>query len=447
MAGAPAPTFFAPIALETGDTLLLLSRAVQERLTKRLIRRCLLGLIQHRPRIQAQSLADTLVRMAAVDGGGEPLAALVVRCHAVLAPEAARAYRWPAAYGAALRLPADAPWHLPAPDALSAHPPGASTAGDHGPVRLRTVAGAGRTDAEPAALSGRMDAGPAVEEATTPAVSPDSPRPAAPIPHPGPVPTASSLPRKSARRPPLSPLLFALTLLAGLGVSWVGGTLYYLLSIASVAGIVGLLTFWWRSFGRPAAPPASGSAAGASRRLRAVSRVTARALPDPFALPAPPPGGPDAPPALLPSKTQLALPHDRALQAGCLDIVSLRDAGGRIVAQVVLLCPAPLLTHSSGQPDGLYVVLHDLVEDRRSAVAWLAPGRARALQAATAQALVAYSGAAGPVLPAGLEGPFELAAGRVRVLLSLEQCRFLERFRKRHLATFQVRVVAVRARP
>jgi hypothetical protein len=47
----------------------------------------------------------------------------------------------------------------------------------------------------------------------------------------------------------------------------------------------------------------------------------------------------------------------------------------------------------------------------------------------------------------GREGPFELAAGGVRVLLSLEHCRFLERFRKHHLATFQVRVVTARARP
>jgi hypothetical protein len=161
-----------------------------------------------------------------------------------------------------------------------------------------------------------------------------------------------------------------------------------------------------------------------------------------------PPAGPDEPLPLVPSKARLALPHDRALEAGCLDIVSLRDAGGRIVAQVVLLCPAHLLTHPSGQPDGLYVVLHDLVEDRRSVVAWLTPGRARALQAVTAAAVADYSGAAGPVLSLeGREGPFELAAGRVRVLLSLEHCRFLERFRKRHLATFQVRVVAARARP
>jgi hypothetical protein len=37
--------------------------------------------------------------------------------------------------------------------------------------------------------------------------------------------------------------------------------------------------------------------------------------------------------------------------------------------------------------------------------------------------------------------------GRTRVLLSLERCRFLERFRKCRLVTFQVRVVAARMCP
>jgi hypothetical protein len=242
--------------------------------------------------------------------------------------------------------------------------------------------------------------------------------------------------------------------LLGLGAGLVSGTFYYLLSLASVAGIIGLLAFWWRSVGRSPAPagansprPVGGSAAGASHRLRAISRITARPLPDPFALPAPPVTIQGMPRPLEPSKACLVLPHDRPLQPGCLDIVSLRDASGRIVAQVVLLGPDHLLTHSSGQPDGLYVVLHDLIEDQRSVVAWLAPGRAQALRVPTAQALLAYSGTAGPVLVAEVtDGSFELTAGQVQVRVRLEHCRFLERFRKRHLVTFQVGVVAARAR-
>lgn len=431
-----APLYYAPVVLETGDVLLLLSRPVQQRLTKRLIRRCLLGLIEHRPRIPAQQLADTLVRMAAVDGGTDPLAALVVRCHAVLAPEAARSYHWPAAYESAIRLPADAPWNLPSPAELTARPVMAPTASEHSAPRLRSVASAERPEA----------ARPTPGAATPPA--PAVP-PSAPVAEPGPptVPRSPAASPKAAFRPRQSIVALALALSLGVGASLLSGTLYYLLSVASLAGIVGLLAFWWRNVLGRSGGPGAGSAAGASQRLRAVSRATARSLSDPFTLPVPEVGADGEPRPLAPSKALLALPHDRALQAGCLDIVSLRDANGRIVAQVVLLCPAHLLTHHSGQPDGLLVVLHDLVADQRSAIAWLAPGRARALHDQTTQALSAYSGAAGPIQLAGGSGPFELAAGRTRVLLNLEHCAFLERFRKCRLLAFQARVVAARMRP
>jgi hypothetical protein len=435
-----APTYYAPVALESGDVLLLLSRPVQVRLTKRLIRRCLLGLIEHRPRIRAQQLADTLVRMAAVDGGTDPLAALVVRCHAVLAPDAARSYHWPAAYERALRLPADAPWNLPPPAELTARPVTAPTVSEHSAPRLRSVVPGARPDEPRPAPGGAPPAPGAVSPPAPVAGGEPRPDPAHPAPAPAPAPPSAFRPRQ-----PVVALACALAL--GAGVSLVSGTVYYLLSVASLAGIVGLLAFWWRSVLGRSGGPRSGSAAGASARLRAVSRATARPPAAPFTLPVPEVGADGEPHPLVPSKALLALPHDRALQTGCLDIVSLRDANGRIAAQVVLLCPDPLLTHPSGQPDGLLVVLHDLVADRRSAVAWLAPGRVRALQEQTAQAVLAYSGAAGPIQVAGGSGPFELVAGRTRVLLSLERCRFLERFRKCRLVTFQVRVVAARMCP
>ncbi len=435
-----APTFYAPLSLETGDILLLLTRAIQERLTKRLIRRCLLGLVQHRPHIRAQCLADTLVRMAAVEGGAVPLAALVVRCHAVLAPTAARAYRWPAAYGAALRLPAAASWHLPPPDELTIPPP--RTVGEHAAPRLRAV----DYSAPPEVAAPVVTAPSPAVMAESAVVAPASPSVIEDLPTPPPAPPRRA-PPVPALRAPHSVLALILTLAGGLGVSWLGGTLYYLLSAASLAGIIGLLTFWWRSFGRPGAPRPQGSAAGASQRLRGISRATAQAWPEPFALPVPPGGTEGAPRLLVPSKAVLALPQDQALQVGCLDIVSLRDSAGRIVAQVVLLCPAHLLAHPGAQPEGLIVLLHDLVEDRRSAMAWLAPRRAGALRAQTVQTLAAYGETPAPVRVAATGGgPLELMAGQAQVLLSVERCRFLERFRPRHLAAFQVRVVTAQAR-
>src|SRR5262249_52625814 len=96
-------------------------------------------------------LAETLVGLAAEDGGQESLGALVVRCQGVVAPAAAALAGWPAAYATAVHLPAAPTWHRDDLAALAAPAPAPVTVTERAAARLAPqppVTSQGRGNAE-----------------------------------------------------------------------------------------------------------------------------------------------------------------------------------------------------------------------------------------------------------------------------------------------------------
>ena len=188
---------------------------------------------------------------------------------------------------------------------------------------------------------------------------------------------------------------------------------------------------------------AGGSAAQAKQRLQGVTRA-AQARPY-----QPPPRPAAAPPrqteggAITWGKERLLLPPIGAMKGGCLDIISLKDSGGRIVAQVVLLCPAHLLAVPGGHATGVYVLLHDLVTEQKRMVAWLAPGQRRS-EAVDADVIEAGGNPAAVRWIRG-EPKFELASSRLRVTLRLDHYGFVDSMRKQQLESLEVAIIDVQA--
>jgi hypothetical protein len=188
---------------------------------------------------------------------------------------------------------------------------------------------------------------------------------------------------------------------------------------------------------------AGGSAAQAKQRLQGVTRG-AQARPY-----QPPPRPAAAPPrqaaggAISWGKERLMLPPIGAMKGGCLDIISLKDGAGRIVAQAVLLCPAHLLAVPGGHATGVYVLLHDLVTEQKRMVAWLAPGQRRS-EAVDADVIEAGGNPAAVRWIRG-EPEFELASSRLRVTLRLDHYGFVDAMRKQQLDSLEVAIVDVQA--
>src|SRR5207237_2046951 len=111
---AETVTCYAPVTLEAGDLLLLVSRAVGARLSRRHLRHCLLALLDVWPRLSTERLAQTLIDLATREGrSSAPVAVLVVRCETLLTSEAAQAQGWPAAFSTTLPRASVAGRNLP----------------------------------------------------------------------------------------------------------------------------------------------------------------------------------------------------------------------------------------------------------------------------------------------------------------------------------------------
>lgn len=143
---------------------------------------------------------------------------------------------------------------------------------------------------------------------------------------------------------------------------------------------------------------------------------------------------------LTPTKSELHLPPAAGMAAGCLDIASVQNAEGRIVAQVVLLCPDHLL-HPDGTTNGVYLLLHDLASGSRWAIAWLAPGYTP--DCALHADLATYGKGA---LLYQLRGTpeFDLGAGHLRAALRLADYRFADPIRRRQIQALTITLTGVR---
>jgi hypothetical protein len=143
---------------------------------------------------------------------------------------------------------------------------------------------------------------------------------------------------------------------------------------------------------------------------------------------------------LAATKSELHLPPIAGMAAGCLDIASVQNTEGRIVAQVVLLCPDHLL-HADGTTGGVYLLLHDLASGVRRAVAWLAPGHIPDDQVQAD--LKTYGGG---VTIHRLRGTpaFDLGAGHLRADLQVADYHFADPIRRRQIQALTVTLTGVR---
>jgi hypothetical protein len=469
-----------PIALETGDVVLLGSAALQTRLTERVLKNALLAMVSGDPSATAENLAEVLVRMAESKPGVGTAGAVVLRCGGVLHAADAVAQGWPATYRLALGIPSAFPWDFPALQDQATNGAMRPVRGGRQTTPLYTVPSGGTATRPISVTSGAATRpvpvdepvlGPAVA-LTAAAPPPPSPpvappplsraaaAPAAPLTRPTPLeaeppgwPTLPALPALPAgiatwmtAAPRIARVMLPATaLLAGAGTltAWITENVNYLLFGCSLSGLL-LCTAHLPRYEMVQRLTAGGTAALAKSRLQAAGRLAAGALPYTApARPAPAPPHTSATGTVTWAKDRLLLPPAGAVREGCLDIASLKDGAGRIVAQVVLVCPRHLLG-PPGYPGGVYVVLHDLVAGQQRMVAWLAPGQRRL--DAVAQDVEAYGGnpaAAVRWLRGG--GTFELASSRLRVLLRLEGCRLADPVRKQHLEALEVVITGVQA--
>jgi hypothetical protein len=401
--------------------------------------------------------------------------AVVLRCGGVLPAADAIAQGWPASHRLALGLPAAYPWDFPALQDQATTGPAGSVRGGKQTAPLHTVPAEGAATrpipvsggaatrpvpvdepvlGPPVALTAPAPPEPVSARASTPSAPPAPPRP--PLTRPVPLEPAARMPALPALpsgvatwvavAPRLARVMLPATALlggAGMLIAWITENLNYLLFGCSLGGLL-LCTAHLPRYEIVQRLAANGSAALAKSRLQAGGRLAAGALPytaPPRPAPAPPHSS--ATGSVTWAKDRLLLPPPGAVREGCLDIASLKDGAGRIVAQVVLVCPRHLLG-SPGQPGGVYVVLHDLVAGQQRMVAWLAPGQRRL--DAVEQDVAAYGGnpaAAVRWLRGG--GTFELASSRLRVQLRLEGCRLADPVRKQHLETLEVVITGVQA--
>jgi hypothetical protein len=143
---------------------------------------------------------------------------------------------------------------------------------------------------------------------------------------------------------------------------------------------------------------------------------------------------------LTPSKSELHLPPAAEMAAGCLDIVCVQNAEGRIVAQVVLLCPDHLL-HPDGTTNGVYLLLHDLASGSRWAIGWLAPGY---IPDETLHADLATYGKGALMYQLRGTPEFDLGVGHLRVDLRLADYRFADPIRRRQIQGLTIALTGVR---
>jgi hypothetical protein len=487
---APRPEVYArpgvPIPLETGDVVLLGSAALQTRLTERVLKNALLAMVSGDPGATAENLAEVLVRLAESKPGAGTPGAVVLRCGGILPAADAMAQGWPASHRLARGLPAAFPWKFAALQDQATSGPAHPVRGGKQTAPLYTVPTEGAAT-RPIPVTGGAATrpvpvdepvlGPAIAltaAAPPPAVPPPAPRatspaptappagaPAPPAAHPRPslaapaslaadrspmIPWPDEIATWVAAAPRLARVMMPATaLLAGAGTltAWITENVNYLLFGCSLGGLL-LCTAHLPRYEMVQRLTAGGSAALAKSRLQAAGRGVTGALPyTPPARPAPAPPHASTTGAVTWAKDRLLLPPAGAVREGCLDIASLKDGAGRIVAQVVLVCPRHLLG-APGCPGGVYVVLHDLVAGQQRMVAWLAPGQRRL--DAVEQDVTAYGGnpaAAVRWLRGG--GTFELASSRLRVLLRLEGCRLADPVRKQHLEALEVVITGVQA--
>ncbi|MGI8588147.1 MAG: hypothetical protein ACR2M0_10740 [Chloroflexia bacterium] len=401
--------------LQPGDLVLLTTQAHET-----LIQSCLLSLLLHEPGLGAEDLSDTLTQLSADEpGSGLPLA-LLLTCQALADPEAQATPPRPSKGTVALAVPAGFPWELddlplPAKPRASAVPAPSLVA--HPPPH--------EVSPPPPVPSFRLPRLPADPAPTRQAVTPDL--------HTW-IATQGRLARALA---PGTGLLMG----AGLAGAWITGQLTYLLAGCSLSGL--LLYSAHRL--RPAEQQGDGSAAVAKGRLLGTYAVPATVWPrtwSPPVLAAPrrATGRAAHPPVtvgLTWSCDRLLLPPPSAVEPGCLDIVSLHDAAGKAIAELTLLCPPHLLTEAGGYPQGIYVVLHDLVSDRRQMVAWLAPGQ-RCTEAVLRD-VGGYSGNPDAHVRRLRGHPrFEMASTHLRVALMLDRYRFTDPPLNQHIESLEV---------
>ena len=486
LAAAPPDGALHSLPLESGDLVLLGSPGLANRVSTSLIRSCCSALLGNNPNLAPQILADVLIRFAEGRPGTGVPSAIVVRCD----PWPAGA---PAAPGQSIGRPAAFPWnfgdlHKPAQVGPSAPPAGID--------RAPSLRAANAPVPVPAYPSG-IDRAPSLRAANAllpmpapPVGSAHAPSlPAAPIPADPPAPRAMvparpvAVPREPAASTPPAGLTAIYENMAAALPTWIsaerrivqtlapgstvlvgGGLMGAWLSgdarVAVVGCSLGGLLFWAGT--RPPAPPAArpllrpqpvmprprppapgtkgvaAEAAGSAGQAR--TRLLNALRPEEAGSLAPParPGGAVA---LHWTRDRLLLPPPTAVAAGCLDIVSLKDRPGHIVAQLVLLCPGYLLSGNGGYPGGVYVLLHDLETNQQRLAAWLAPGR-RQLQAPNDDVLVAGRP---PAVVRWLRGQpeFELASSRLRATLQIDSYRFADPLRKQQLESLEVRLTHV----
>ncbi|HUS14728.1 MAG TPA: hypothetical protein VM536_06880 [Chloroflexia bacterium] len=441
-----------PVTLNPGDLLLLASPGLVARVPDAVLRSCLQGLVTADPQIAEQSLAEVLVRLAEGRPGEGWPGAVVVRCSPVAVSSGAApvARGWPASYPWDFATIQDPPAPAGRVALRAAEPPppapvAAPTNAVALAVSLRARQSAAVRPAPPPLSMGALAIGGMAFQA-----------PAALL-----ASTAAggwlATPRSMARM-----LLPGTGLLAGGGAlgAWMTGNTLPLMVGASVSGLL------MCAAALPAMDVAPvdrrGSAHLAKSRLLATTPeepmlpepAVAVAEPLPDVLPEPQPAViavpvaetiplAAAPQHLTWAKKRLQLPYAVTAEAGCLDIASLKDNMGRIVAQLVLLCPDHLLPHNGGHPSGVYVLLHDMVTGQRRVTAWLAPGHRQV--STVLSDMAAYGGSASTVHWLRGRPEFELASSRLRIILQVDRYAFADMLRKQQLESLEVTVTAVQA--
>ncbi len=428
----------APIPLQAGDLVLLVSPGLRARVPEVVLRQSVLALVRSDAAIPEQELAEIVLGLAAErPGAGEP-AALVVRCRDVVPRDAAGTGDGPNSDHLVRTLPAEFARNIAGLERLAAAGPGAhgaSAPAAASPAPAGPLPSPGEAIAEPPALPARRrghapEFQPAVWAATAQRVAHEAL---------GPEGWVTAAPRLAQLCLPAVGLFLGGGLMAALETGnpafVVGGTSLSLLMAGTAAlpygGMSGRLALAGGAglLGRDvwAPPPA--------RRAR----------------PYVPPPRPAAAPLQRASgdlhwiKDRLVLPPTGVAKAGCLDVVNIKDPTGRIAAQVVLLCPARLLDGTGGHPGGIYVMLHDLGSGQRRIVAWLAPGERRVDAARQDVADIGGS----PAALRWLRGPgdFELASSRLRVQLRIDRCQFVDPVHKQQLDALEIVLTDVQALP
>ncbi|HMA34388.1 MAG TPA: hypothetical protein VKY74_07875, partial [Chloroflexia bacterium] len=309
------PATSLPLLLEPGDLVLLGSQSLFAQIPERMLKSCLLALVSSAPGIAEQSLAEVLIRLA----GGKPNAAaslaLVLRCHETAAQQGPHPDVAPLALG----CPAGFAWDFPAlhqrPAPATARGRSADSGWDPGPLASAPI------------VAANQQPGPAPDSSPAPGAAAGVPA-ALRLSY---RPLTAQLPAWiAAERRLARTLLPGAGVLAGAGLvgSWLSDNPGPLLVGCSLSGLL-LCNATWPAR-TPAAPMARGSAALAKSRLQATSRRAGGAVVSPGArrwesLPG-------VPRPVTWAKDRLLLPPVAAVDAGCLDIVSLKDSTGRIVA-------------------------------------------------------------------------------------------------------------------